>query len=106
MIDFETEFNESYKRVLKGKISKGNEFFDAFYDRFVEASPLVAEKFQKTDMAKQKTMLKQSLIYLLNLYSTKSIPDDLIEIAHIHDRDHHDIHCEAAFVRSKKYQRQ
>ena len=91
MIDFAAEFNSSYKRVLGGSTSQGNEFFDAFYQRFIASSPMIAEKFRDTDMDKQKTMLKQSLPYLLNLYSTKTIPDALSDIARVHDRQHADI---------------
>lgn len=91
MIDFEKQFRASYDRVLSESTSRGNEFFDAFYDRFIASSPLIAEKFSHTDMMHQKIMLRHSLSYLLNLFSTKKIHDQLIEIAEIHDRDHHDI---------------
>ena len=91
MINFETQFNESYNRVLAGRTSQGNEFMDAFYERFIASSPLVAEKFKNVDMASQKAMLKQSLSYLLNMYTMKQIPDHLAEIARKHDRQHTDI---------------
>ncbi len=91
MIDLDAVFNESYIRVLNDKTSVGNRFFDDFYDRFLASSPLVAEKFKNVDMAAQKTMLKQSLFYLLNLYTMKKIPDHLTEIARQHDPAHADI---------------
>ena len=94
MVDFERVFNRSYQRVLRGRTSRGNEFFDVFYDKFIEASPLVAQKFARVDLVAQRTMLKQSFAYLLNLYVTKRIPDHLIEIARVHDHHHADIPSE------------
>ena len=91
MIDFEKVFTDSYKRVLGGSMSQENDFFDDFYDRFIASSPLVARKFEKTDMAFQKRMLKQSIILLLNLFATKRIPDGLTEIARKHSRKASDI---------------
>ncbi len=91
MLDFETHFNESYNRVLGGSTSKGNDFFDAFYDRFIAASPVVEEKFRNIDMASQKAMLRQSLFYLSNLFVMKKVPEHLAEIAVKHDRHHADI---------------
>lgn len=91
MIDFETEFRASYKRVLSDATSKENEFFDAFYDRFIAASPDVAVKFANTDMAHQKAMLKQSLTHLLNLFTTKKVHDSLPDIARKHSRAQNDI---------------
>lgn len=86
MINYETEFKQSYERLLSGKTSAGNEFFDAFYDRFIESSPDVAKKFANIDMQHQKTMLRHSLSYLLNLSSTKTIPDHFVEVAKSHSR--------------------
>jgi hypothetical protein len=36
-------------------------------------------------------MLRQSLSFLLNLFATKKIHDQLIDIARVHDREHADI---------------
>ena len=91
MIQFESVFEESYRRVLGGTTSRGNEFFDAFYDRFIAASPRVAEKFRNVDMQQQKTMLKQSLFHLANLFKTKQIPDNLHTIAHAHSKQGNNI---------------
>ena len=45
-MDFGSVFNDSYARGLMGRTSRGNEFFDVFYQKFVASSPLVAEKFE------------------------------------------------------------
>lgn len=91
MIDFEKTFNDSYKRILGGSTSRENEFFDSFYESFIDSSPLVAEKFEGVNMAAQKMMLKQSLIHLLNMFATKRIPDGLTEIAGKHSKKRADI---------------
>ncbi len=91
MINYERQFKDSHERILGGRTSQGNEFFDAFYDRFIASSPEVAQKFQNIDMTHQKTMLRHSLSYLLNLSSTKTIPDHFVEIARSHSRQNTDI---------------
>ncbi|MEX2214038.1 MAG: hypothetical protein WD768_07920 [Phycisphaeraceae bacterium] len=91
MIDYEKVFADSYKRVLGGSTSQENAFFDDFYERFIAASPTVAQKFQHVDMTFQKQMLKQSLILLANLFATKRIPDGLREIARKHSSGAADI---------------
>ncbi len=93
-MNYELIFKESYQRVLNRRTSEEKAFFDDFYDRFIASSPLVAERFSGVDMDAQKTMLKQSLIHLLNLSATKQIPDSLAEIARKHDRAHADIPAE------------
>lgn len=91
MIDYGKLFDDSYKRVLAKTTSKEQEFFDAFYDRFIASSPLVKEKFQNVDMNAQKTMLRQSLAYLPNMFVMNKIPDHLVSIGQKHDRSHADI---------------
>jgi hemoglobin-like flavoprotein len=41
------------------------DFLDRFYDRFLASSPVVAEKFAKTDFVRQKRALRASLHHLL-----------------------------------------
>lgn len=98
MIDFDTTFKKSYERVLGNQTSQKNEFFASFYERFIASSPLVAEKFKNIDMHAQKVMLKQSIYHLLNLFTTKKIPNNLKEIARKHDRDHADIPPELYYL--------
>lgn len=40
-------------------------FFDTFYTTFVAASPVVREKFRKTDMAKQKILLREGITFMI-----------------------------------------
>jgi len=41
------------------------DFFDDFYDAFVASSPAVGAKFTKTDMRKQKELLRSSISWLI-----------------------------------------
>lgn len=43
-------------------------FFDTFYEILLGKSPEIAAKFVHTDFARQKLMLKQSLLEMLNYY--------------------------------------
>ena len=43
-------------------------FFDTFYEILLGKSPEIAAKFIHTDFARQKLMLKQSLLEMLNYY--------------------------------------
>lgn len=43
-------------------------FFDTFYEVFLGTSAEIASKFLHTDFARQKLMLKQSLLEMLNHY--------------------------------------
>lgn len=51
-------FNDSLERCLSGE-----GFIEGFYDRFMHASPQIAEMFKHTDMDRQYRMLRSS-IYL------------------------------------------
>ena len=57
----------SYGRCL----AQGNVLFDRFYDHFFNSSPQIAKMFQKTDMAKQKNLLRAGINYAI-MYSTEN----------------------------------
>ena len=88
MVDYGIVFEGSCSRVAK---KAHGEFFAVFYGRFIACSSLVEEKFRHIDMEAQKEMLKQSLLVLLEICSTRQIPDRMREIARKHDRKHADI---------------
>jgi len=62
-MSYERLFDESYERVIR-EVRDGQEFFEAFYRRFLDVSPLVRDKFRHTDMAQQRKMLKKSFYNL------------------------------------------
>lgn len=55
-------FHESFDRCM----TSPHRFFDVFYDDFLRSSPEVAAKFQSTDFARQKQMLKTSLYVMMS----------------------------------------
>ncbi len=50
------EVKDSYSRCCVNP-----KFFDLFYDNFLASHPTIAPMFAKTDMTKQKTLLRQGL---------------------------------------------
>ena len=82
-MNYEDIFDGSYKRVMSIKKNQMS-FFDAFYDRFIKASPEVAKHFSKTDMERQKMMLKKSFYSLFTFYTTNITDDYLERIAERH----------------------
>lgn len=89
-MDIEPLFNASFARVLDHEV-EGRGFFEAFYDRFLAASPEVAEKFRHTDMARQQRMLKKSFYHLLAFYGSSNADYYLDQVAISHSRTHLDI---------------
>lgn len=68
-------------------------FLRAFYDRFVESSPIVKKKFETTDFERQISVLSQSLYLMLVAAGTDDGPAnrELRRIGHLHSRDDRDI---------------
>lgn len=77
----------SYHRCMHGE-----GFMDTFYDKFLEGSPEIQEKFRDTDFAHQKLMLRESLLLMI-MYSLgqDSVRGELEQLAKRHDRNHVDI---------------
>jgi len=89
-MEVERLFDESYVRVLSREVD-GQAFFASFYERFVAASPEVAEKFRHTDMARQQVMLKSGFYHLLAFYASSHADYYLDQVAVSHSRAHLDI---------------
>ena len=62
-------FNDSLARCLRGE-----QFFQRFYELFLDSSAEVREKFQATDFRKQRRML-QSSFYMLVEYVALGWPE-------------------------------
>jgi len=59
--------------------------FDTFYEIFLRKSPEIASKFAHTDFARQKLMLKQSLLEMLNYYcGIESVRQEIERIGNLH----------------------
>ena len=89
-MNYEDIFDSSYKRVMLKKTNDIS-FFDAFYDRFISDSPEVAKHFSRTDMDKQKMMLKKSFYSLFTFYTTNNSDDYLERIAKRHGKNELDV---------------
>ncbi len=90
MKDYLTFFLESYHRTMDNK-SDRDEFFDTFYEIFVSRSAAIAAKFARTDMARQKQMLYQSLQHMVDFSIERQASEDLRRIAERHSASRIDI---------------
>ena len=93
MLDDHT-FSQSYTRIFGEQIKigeRGNQFFAAFYRRFVASSEEVAKAFKNTDMHKQQNMLKKSLLYSINFIASSKNFDALDRIAVSHSKRNYNI---------------
>ncbi len=79
-MSYERIFDKSFDRV-SAQTCGGREFFQAFYERFLDASPEVRAKFRDTDMAHQRRMLKKSFFSLVAFYASGSVDNILERIA-------------------------
>ena len=72
------------------------EFLDRFYEKFLESSPKVREKFNGTDFVKQKRALRASLhLLLIAAQDEKRDPERYLrDVAASHDRAHMNITSE------------
>lgn len=79
---------QSLGRCLLNK-SPGKGFLDAFYDELLASDPRIKPMFARTDMAKQKELLKHGLTMLV-MYSTGAAmaKTAIQQLAVKHDRAH------------------
>jgi len=84
-------FNLSYQRAV---VPDFYGFFDSFYEKLTEQSPVIAKLFQHTDMDKQIRMLMQSITYVTSFSATLEPTDDLNRIANLHGRGKLDLPAE------------
>lgn len=89
-LNIEKVFDASYERVMRTTRS-GRTFIRAFYERFIDASPLVRAKFAGTDMSRQIGMLEKSLHYVAYLFGSPEIYSYVERIARLHSRRDKDI---------------
>ena len=64
---------------------QSGEFFDTFYEVFLRKSPEISLKFARTDFARQKLMLKESLLEMLNYYcGIESVGEEIERLGKLH----------------------
>jgi hemoglobin-like flavoprotein len=79
---------QSLGRCLLNK-KPGKDFLDAFYDTFLASDPRIKPLFAKTDMKKQKDLLRQGLITLIMYANGSGLAKSSVEqLAVKHDRQH------------------
>lgn len=90
MKNYESIFRNSYSRAL-GNTSYNADFIGEFYRHFLSSSAEVADLFANTDMSAQKTMLHDSLEYMLDFYATKKLSPQLEHLARVHGKSQHNV---------------
>ena len=90
MADSIQQFVDSYARVGAKDLETGG-FLDSFYRRFIESSPVVAEKFRDTDMDRQREMLRISLDHMVYFAIDREETDEIARVAGVHARARSDI---------------
>ena len=79
---------QSLGRCLLNK-ARGKDFLDAFYDEFLAADPRIKPMFAKTDMAKQKSLLRQGLTMLVMYSGGVGLAQNTVrQLAVKHDHEH------------------
>ncbi|WP_022963926.1 globin [Halopseudomonas pelagia] len=73
-----------------GRCCASASFFDDFYQRFLDSSEEVREKFVNTNMPAQKQLLRQGILNLV-LYSRGLPPTKLKALAESHSRGKLDV---------------
>lgn len=80
-------FNQSYERIMGKGVrltDQSDDFFEDFYQQFVTSSPEVAAAFASTDMQKQRSMLKKSLLFLVSFFASHEANPYLEQVARRH----------------------
>lgn len=90
MTDSIQQFVDSYARVGAKDLETGG-FFDTFYAHFINASPVVAEKFSHTDMARQREMLQVSLDHMVYFAIDREETSEIAKVADAHGQSKADI---------------
>ncbi len=88
MKDYLQFFKDSYERAVSGQ---EEEFFEAFYDCFLNTSPVAREKFANTDMTRQRDMLRQSFWHMVTFSEQRQATEELRDVAASHSRRDLDI---------------
>lgn len=83
MSDYQELFNDSYERTVQ---SDPDAFFDRFYEIFLAANPRVAVAFAKTNMARQREMLMDSMAYVIDFSITMVPSEYLSKVARRHGK--------------------
>jgi hemoglobin-like flavoprotein len=90
MLDHGEIFTQSYWRVVNETVDI-DDFVDTFYQKFLNSSDEVREKFKNTDFERQRRMLAQSFLHIESVYTESTTSERMQEIAQIHSKQGRDI---------------
>ena len=90
MPDYTRIFSNSLGRMEKAESEQGD-LVSCFYDHFLQGSPEIAPKFAKTEMERQKEMLRDSFKHMLTFSTKRRSGEELEGIANSHSRGQLDI---------------
>lgn len=75
-----------------GRCVLNPKFLDRFYERFTAKSPVIRQMFAKTEMAKQKQLLRSGISFLLQFANGSVYASGKVqELGLSHSREHLDI---------------
>jgi hemoglobin-like flavoprotein len=80
-MDLSLVFDHSFNRVVQ---ENSGQFFNTFYRIFIAKSDDIKKAFSATDMARQKRMLKESLLHLVAFSLSREVTTPLTKIAEVH----------------------
>ncbi len=79
---------QSFGRCLLNK-TQPRSFLDAFYEEFLASDPRIKPMFSKTDMERQKSLLRQGLVMLIMFGSGSPMAKTAVDqLALKHDHNH------------------
>ena len=79
--DYQELFHNSYLRCV---VSDQDVFFKRFYELFTAADPDVSRVFAETDMERQRSLLQESLLYMIHFANSKTASIRMKRIATYH----------------------
>lgn len=90
MDSFDDLFSASFRRVL-GDGAYNPALIGDFYSHFLASSEDVAARFANTDMSRQKTMMHDSLLMLVDFNRRRAVTPQMSHLAAVHGREGQDI---------------
>jgi len=83
-------FAASFERIM-GQGAYNPDFVDSFYTRFLASSPAIGERFEKTDMSRQKTMLHDSFTTLVDFNTHRRLTAQMQRLGSVHGPNASDV---------------
>lgn len=95
MQENEMESNNDDVFLSFGRCTLKKDFFEDFYNDFINRSPEIKTMFTNTNMTKQRQLLKDGISYMI-MFAKKSATGTakMEQIAQLHDRQHFNVRPE------------